>query len=145
MFSVLQRVAEARREKRAADLADVRVDYTVTPIRRVIQISERGIRVAFGVVFGVLCSVVAHVSAAVLVLMIPLSLVDESEVPVRTYQFAFTPEEELLEEPEPELKLAPPDKDPHENVLASLERSHAPVFNPKTPLESRPGARRSPC
>lgn len=133
MLSVLRRVAEARREQRARDLADVRVNYTITPLRRLIDISQDRLRDAFRLVFGCLFSLVAHVSAAVLIVMVPYSIAthdtDEPAIEIA----AVEPTE--LEEPEPNFDLAPPSETPHENVLASLRSSEAPVFNAKTPLE----------
>jgi hypothetical protein len=132
MRAVLDRVAEARREKRARDLADIRVDYTISPLKRVMEISHGRFRAGFAMAFSSLCSLVVHLSAAVLVVMVPISLIDGGPPP--QYHLAMVEEEELIE-PEPHFDLAPPSKDPHENVLASLAGSQAPIYNPKVPLE----------
>jgi hypothetical protein len=131
MLSVLRRVAEARREQRARELADVPVEYTISPLRRVIEISHWHVQAAFRTIFGCLCSLVAHVSAAVLIVLIPYSLITEDE-PVVEMAVVESPK---LEEPEPNFDLAPPSETQRENVLASISSSEAPVYNPKTPLE----------
>jgi hypothetical protein len=133
MRSVLERVGEARREKRARDLADVRVDYTISPLRRVMEISGGRFRVGFRVVFGFLFSLVAHLSAAVLIVMVPYSLIEQEPLP--ELHVALIEEEIPPDELEPILDIAPPSKERHENVLASISGAKAPIYNPKTPLE----------
>jgi hypothetical protein len=142
MFDVLRRVAEARRELRAAEGLGQEVTYTVSPWARIVELSSRRYNIAFGAVFGVLASVVAHVSALVLIAVAPLSLIGGDYLPeppevVLLEEEEVVPPEEVLE---PELDLARPDDEQHENVMEALSMSVAPDINRADPLDtvSRP-------
>lgn len=142
MFDVLRRVAEARKELRAAEGADAEVLYTVSPWARLVELTGRRYHAGVRTTLGVLASVVAHVSVLIIIAVAPLSWMASDYIPpppeiVFLEEDLVIPEEDL---PEPELDIARPDEEVHENVMAALANSQAPDIGSEIPLEviSRP-------
>jgi hypothetical protein len=138
MLAVLRRVAEARREQRAAGSFPADLEYTEAALERALAISGLPLGRSFRTVFSVLFSIVVHLAALVVAVALPISLLGSAEPPNEEL-LSFVPQEEpLVPEPEPVLSLAPPDKEwrehEHENVLASIARSEGWEL-PKVPLE----------
>ncbi len=135
MLAVLRRVAEARREQRAADRRPADLQYTEAALERALAISGLTLGKSFRAVFSVLFSAVVHLAVIVVAVAVPMTMI-EAERPVDEL-IAFEPEEiPLPDEPEPVLSLAPADKEwrDHASPLASIARSEGWEL-PKVPLE----------
>ncbi len=137
MITVMRRVALLMAAQRAAAQAYSDVRFTVSPIGRAFSLTAERYSRGLWVFCAVLASTVAHLAAAVFVALVPLNLGDGFKyAPPRTYEFTQQPEEELLDEPEPNLDLALPDIAAHENVLSSLAMSSGPIENDDSELLS---------
>ncbi len=137
MLAVLRRVAEARREQRAAQSLPADLEYTEAALERALAISGLPLGRSFRAVFSVLFSTVVHLAVLVVAVALPISLLSHQE-PANEGVLSFVPQEApLAAELEPTLSLAPPDREwrEHENLTASIARSEGWEL-PKVPLES---------
>lgn len=103
------------------DDEDVEVEYTITPIGRLAEIVPQSFRYKAGAAHGTLLSMLLHVVALALIAN-SVIVMPEDLGSVELLTWVIEPEEEL-DMPEPELTLAPPDDEPHDNVLASMAAS----------------------
>ncbi len=136
MLAILRRVAEARREQRAADHHAADLEYREAALERALAISGLSMGKSFRTVFSVLFSSVVHLAVLVVAVALPMSLLTVPEQPNEEL-LSFEPEEiPTLEELDPVLSVAPADKEwrDHENVLASIARSEGWEL-PKVPLD----------
>src|SRR5205809_246898 len=126
MLAVLRRVAEARRERHAAEALAEPIQYTISPLDRALEISGLSLGRSFRSVFAILFSSVVHLALLVVVVAVPMGWLEQQDAPADE-SLTLAQEEEPLPPPEDltaNLSLAPADKDWHEhkNVVASIAR-----------------------
>jgi hypothetical protein len=134
MLAILRRVLEVRAEQRAAELADVRVSYTISPWRRLAQITGQKYAGGIGIVLGMSTSLVMHLSVLLAVGLVPLAVVDLSNDAPLVMNVIEEPLPEAFNEPE--LQMARPDEQEADSVWESLATSAAPQPSHQEKLDS---------
>src|SRR5689334_310096 len=100
MLAVLRRVAEVRREQRAADALAQPIEYTISPLDRALEISGLSLGKSFRTVFAILFSSVVHLAVLIVVVALPLAWIEKQP-----------PEEEAITLAEPDEPPQPPEED----------------------------------
>ncbi|MBI1901036.1 MAG: VWA domain-containing protein [Planctomycetia bacterium] len=118
MLCALRRVFELRAELRLARLAEPEVEFTISPLGRMARLARRRFARRLVLFVPALASLVVHLLAMIAVGLLPAIEAQENNVVL--LEAAVVPPQEMIVPPDPNLELARPSDDPHENVFQSL-------------------------